>query len=62
MLILDTVTGSAAASLYESLGWVTVGTIPLMRWTLMAYRRRRRTTTRTSGERVGGSPADPDRA
>ena len=28
MLILDTVTGSAAASLYESLGWVTVGTIP----------------------------------
>lgn len=28
MLILDTVTGSPAASLYESLGWVTVGTIP----------------------------------
>jgi GNAT superfamily N-acetyltransferase len=28
MLILDTVTGSAAAALYESLGWVTVGTIP----------------------------------
>ena len=28
MLILDTVTGSAAASLYESLGWQTVGTIP----------------------------------
>ena len=28
MLILDTVTGSAAAALYESLGWQTVGTIP----------------------------------
>jgi GNAT superfamily N-acetyltransferase len=28
MLILDTVTGSPAAALYESLGWVTVGTIP----------------------------------
>jgi GNAT superfamily N-acetyltransferase len=28
MLILDTVSGSAAAALYESLGWVTVGTIP----------------------------------
>ena len=28
MLILDTVAGSAAAALYESLGWVTVGTIP----------------------------------
>ena len=28
MLILDTVTGSAAAALYESLGWVTIGTIP----------------------------------
>jgi GNAT superfamily N-acetyltransferase len=28
MLVLDTVTGSPAASLYESLGWVTVGTIP----------------------------------
>ena len=28
MLILDTVTGSPAASLYESLGWVTVGSIP----------------------------------
>jgi GNAT superfamily N-acetyltransferase len=28
MLILDTVTSSAAAALYESLGWVTVGTIP----------------------------------
>jgi GNAT superfamily N-acetyltransferase len=28
MLILDTVTGSAAAALYEALGWVTVGTIP----------------------------------
>lgn len=28
MLILDTVTGSAAAALYESLGWRTVGTIP----------------------------------
>jgi GNAT superfamily N-acetyltransferase len=28
MLILDTVTGSPAASLYESLGWQTVGTIP----------------------------------
>jgi GNAT superfamily N-acetyltransferase len=28
MLVLDTVTGSPAASLYESLGWQTVGTIP----------------------------------
>ncbi len=28
MLILDTVTGSAAAALYESLDWQTVGTIP----------------------------------
>jgi GNAT superfamily N-acetyltransferase len=28
MLILDTVTGSPAAALYDSLGWVTVGTIP----------------------------------
>ena len=28
MLILDTVTGSPAAALYESLGWQTVGTIP----------------------------------
>jgi len=28
MLILDTVTGSPAAALYESLGWHTVGTIP----------------------------------
>jgi GNAT superfamily N-acetyltransferase len=28
MLVLDTVTGSAAAALYESLGWITVGTIP----------------------------------
>ena len=28
MLVLDTVTGSAAAALYESLGWQTVGTIP----------------------------------
>ncbi|MFL5687891.1 MAG: GNAT family N-acetyltransferase [Chloroflexota bacterium] len=28
MLILDTVAGSAAAALYEALGWVTVGTIP----------------------------------
>jgi len=28
MLILDTVTGSPAASLYESLGWTAVGTIP----------------------------------
>jgi ribosomal protein S18 acetylase RimI-like enzyme len=28
MLILDTVTGSAAAALYESLGWQKVGTIP----------------------------------
>jgi GNAT superfamily N-acetyltransferase len=28
MLILDTVTGSPAAALYESLGWRTVGTIP----------------------------------
>ena len=28
MLVLDTVSGSAAAALYESLGWVTVGTIP----------------------------------
>jgi GNAT superfamily N-acetyltransferase len=28
MLILDTVAGSAAASLYESMGWATVGTIP----------------------------------
>jgi ribosomal protein S18 acetylase RimI-like enzyme len=28
MLILDTVTDSPAAALYESLGWQTVGTIP----------------------------------
>jgi GNAT superfamily N-acetyltransferase len=28
MLVLDTVTGSPAAALYESLGWQTVGTIP----------------------------------
>jgi GNAT superfamily N-acetyltransferase len=28
MLILDTVTGSPAAALYESLGWQMVGTIP----------------------------------
>jgi GNAT superfamily N-acetyltransferase len=28
MLILDTVTGSPAAAMYESLGWQTVGTIP----------------------------------
>ena len=28
MLILDTVTGSAAAKLYESLGWQTAGAIP----------------------------------
>jgi ribosomal protein S18 acetylase RimI-like enzyme len=28
MLVLDTVTGSAAAALYETLGWQTVGTIP----------------------------------
>ena len=28
MLVLDTVAGSAAAALYEALGWVTVGTIP----------------------------------
>jgi GNAT superfamily N-acetyltransferase len=28
MLILDTVTASPAAALYESLGWQTVGTIP----------------------------------
>ena len=28
MLILDTVTGSPAAALYESLGWQTAGTIP----------------------------------
>jgi ribosomal protein S18 acetylase RimI-like enzyme len=28
MLILDTVTGSPASALYESLGWQTVGTIP----------------------------------
>ena len=28
MLVLDTVTGSPAAALYESLGWLTVGTIP----------------------------------
>ena len=28
MLVLDTVTGSPAAALYESMGWVTVGTIP----------------------------------
>ena len=28
MLVLDTVTGSPAAAMYESLGWVTVGTIP----------------------------------
>jgi GNAT superfamily N-acetyltransferase len=28
MLVLDTVTGSPAAALYESLGWHTVGTIP----------------------------------
>ena len=28
MLVLDTVTGSPAASLYESLGWQKVGTIP----------------------------------
>ena len=28
MLILDTVTGSPAAALYESLGWQTIGTIP----------------------------------
>jgi GNAT superfamily N-acetyltransferase len=28
MLILDTVAGSAAAALYESMGWQTVGTIP----------------------------------
>ena len=28
MLVLDTVTGSPAAAMYESLGWQTVGTIP----------------------------------
>lgn len=28
LLVLDTVTGSPAAALYESLGWQTVGTIP----------------------------------
>ena len=28
MLILDTVTGSPAAAMYEALGWQTVGTIP----------------------------------
>jgi ribosomal protein S18 acetylase RimI-like enzyme len=28
MLVLDTVTGSPAAALYEGLGWQTVGTIP----------------------------------
>ena len=28
MLILDTVTGSAAEAMYESLGWQTVGIIP----------------------------------
>jgi len=28
MLVLDTVTGSPAAALYEALGWQTVGTIP----------------------------------
>jgi ribosomal protein S18 acetylase RimI-like enzyme len=28
MLVLDTVTGSPAAALYESLGWQMVGTIP----------------------------------
>jgi GNAT superfamily N-acetyltransferase len=28
MLVLDTVTGSPAAALYETLGWQTVGTIP----------------------------------
>lgn len=28
MLVLDTVTASPAAALYESLGWQTVGTIP----------------------------------
>jgi ribosomal protein S18 acetylase RimI-like enzyme len=28
MLVLDTVTGSPASALYESLGWHTVGTIP----------------------------------
>jgi ribosomal protein S18 acetylase RimI-like enzyme len=28
MLVLDTVTGSPAAALYERLGWQTVGTIP----------------------------------
>ena len=34
MLILDTATGSAAAALYESLGWQAAGTIPAYAFTV----------------------------